>query len=125
VGEVVLPGLVVSPEYGQQVLTSLRREASVWVKLTSLASWSTLSMVSGAYLTKKRGLRVGEVDLSGLMVSPEYCMVSGAYLTKKRGLRVGEVDLLGLVVSPEYGEQVLNSLRREASVCVKLTSLAS
>jgi hypothetical protein len=37
-----------------------------------LASWSVMSMVSGAYLTTKRGLRVGEVDLLGLVVSPEY-----------------------------------------------------
>jgi hypothetical protein len=71
VGEVDLLGHVVSPEYGQLVLTSLRREASVWVKLTSLASWSVLSMVSSAYLTTKRGLRVGEVDLLGLVISPE------------------------------------------------------
>jgi hypothetical protein len=72
VGEVDLFGLVISPEFGQQVLTSLRREASVRVKLTSLASWSVLIMVSGAYLTTKRGLCVDEVDLHGLVISPEY-----------------------------------------------------
>ncbi len=65
-GEVDLLGLMVSD------VTSLRREASVWVKLTTLASWSAMSMVSGAYLSKRRGLRVGKVDLLGRMVSPEY-----------------------------------------------------
>ncbi len=126
-----LLGLVVSPEYGQLVLTSLRREASVWVKLTSLALWSTLSMVSGNYLTTKRGLGVGEFDLLGLVASPEYgqrCLshyeeasvtltslaswsalsiVSDAYLTTKRGLCKGKFDLLGLVVSPKDGQRCL------------------
>jgi hypothetical protein len=37
-------------------------------------------------------------------------MVSGAYLTAKRGLRVGKVDLLGLVVSPKKGQLVLQVL---------------
>ncbi len=60
---------------------------------------SVLSMVSSAYLTRKRGLHVCEVNL--LASWSVLSMVSGAYLTTKRGLCVGEVDLLGLVVSPE------------------------
>jgi hypothetical protein len=118
----------------KNVGTPLRREASVWVKWTSLASWSVLSVVSGASLTTRRGLRAGEVDLFGLVVSPEYgqqvltslrreapvwvkltslaawsalSMVTVAYLTTKRGLRMDEVDLFGLVASPEYGQRCL------------------
>jgi hypothetical protein len=83
----------------------------VWVKLTYLASWSVLSVVSGAYLTTKRGLRVDEVELLGLVVSDVTSL--------RRGASVGEVDLLGLVGSD------VTSLRREASMWVKLISLAS
>ncbi len=62
-------------------------------------------MVSGAYLTTKRGLLGSEVDLLSLMVSPEYGQSAGVYLTTKSGLCVGEVDLLGLMVSHEYGQR--------------------
>jgi hypothetical protein len=41
---------------------------------------------------------VCEVDLLGLVISTEYGQQ--CYLTTKRGLHVGEVDLLGLMASP-------------------------